>query len=43
MKILQLLFEVYRPVLVYSPSYALDASYVYSYTSDMMVFCNNCY
>ena len=38
MKVLQLLFEVYRPVLVYSPSYTLDASYIYSYTIDMMVF-----
>lgn len=38
MKVLQLLFEVYRPVLVYSPSYTLDASYIYSYTIEMMVF-----
>lgn len=36
--VLQLLFEMYRPLMFYSPQYSNDKLYIYSYESYHLVF-----
>ena len=39
--ILQLLVEVYRPVLFFTPEYAVDKAYLYSYKSNLIAYSSN--